>query len=202
MLNAFINNRETYKSLQSQINEVNEAYKNLQSQINEVNETLNTLKQIKTTYDAKILELDDKIKFQENIFKYKLWSCKKYHEDRHIPVNDFLRLLEMDMIKMSHSGHEYTSLFMAGGYEYFEGWISRLSSEEYYRISKAVRQYKKYFICFDNLIQSDFQENQLYNYLYVLEQLHVAHSNKRITSERFEICRKTVLLLKEDGLLH
>ena len=58
MLNAFINNRKTYKSLQSQIYELNKS--------------LNSLKEIESIYNSKILELDDKIKFHENIFKYKL----------------------------------------------------------------------------------------------------------------------------------
>ena len=87
-INSFINNREIWKSLN----------------------------EIKTTYDLKIMELDDKIKFHDNIFKYKLWSCEEYHEDRHIPVNDFLRLLDMGMVKTSPRGHEYTSLFLSGGY--------------------------------------------------------------------------------------
>ena len=55
-LNAFINNREVWKSLQSQLDE--------------------TLKEIQTKYDAKISELDDRIKFHDNYFKYKLWSCE------------------------------------------------------------------------------------------------------------------------------
>jgi len=189
-INTFINNRETWK--------------NLQSQIDEVNKTLNTLKEIKTIHDAKILELDDKIKFQENIFKYKLWSCEEYHEDRHIPVNDFLRLLDMGMVKNGMDGHEFTSLFLSGGYEYFngkDGWISKLSSDEHYRISKTVRLYKKRVI-FDYITSDIYEENHnQYNYLYLLEQLHIRYSNKSITDERFMICRKTLLLLKEDGLL-
>jgi len=192
-INTFINNRETWKSLQTQIDEVNK--------------TLNILKEIKTVHDAKILELDDKIKFQENIFKYKLWSCEEYHEDRHIPVNDFLRLLDKDMVRDFHGPQEYYSLILTGGYEYFngkDGWISKLSSDEHYRISKTVRLYKKHQIHFDRLIMSDiFEENYRgHNYLNVLEQLHISYSNKSINDERFMICRKTLLLLKEDGLLH
>ena len=99
-LNTFINNREIWKSLQSQIDK--------------------SLNEIKTKYDVKIMELDDKIKFHDNIIKYKLWSCEEYHEDRHIPVNDFLRLLDMDMVKLSPSGLEYTSLFLTG-HGYFSG---------------------------------------------------------------------------------
>ena len=99
-LNSFINNREIWKSLQSQIDE--------------------SLNEIKTTYDAKIMELDDKIKFLDNIFKYKLWTCEEYHEDRHIPVNDFLRLLDMGMVKMSPGG-EYNSIFLSSGAYYFNG---------------------------------------------------------------------------------
>lgn len=188
-INSFINNRETWKILQSQIDEVKK--------------TLKFLKETKTIYDSKILELDDKIKFHDNIFKYKLWTTEKYHEDIHIPVDDFLRLLDMSMIKMSPSGLEYTSLFLSG--EYFnekDGWISKLSSDDYYRIAKAIRLYKK-FMVFDNLILSDiYKENQSYNYLYLLEQLHIRYSNKSITDKRFEICRKTILLLKDDGLLY
>jgi hypothetical protein len=185
-INTFINNRETWKSLQTQINE--------------------TLKEVQTKYDAKISELDDRIKFHDDIFKYKLWSCEKYREDQHIPVNDFVRLLEMGLVKTSPDGHEYTSLFLNGGYEYFngkDGWISKLSSDDYYKVSKAVRQYKKYHMHFDNLILSDvYEENDNYNYLYLLEQLHIKYSNKYLTDKRFEICRKTLILLKEDGLLN
>ena len=190
-VNSFINNREIWKSLQSQIDE--------------------SLNEIKTIYDAKIVELDDKIKFHDNIFKYKLWTCEKYHEDRHIPVNDFLRLLKMGMVKDSTCGHEFISLKLSGGNNYFngtngsgkDGWISKLSSDDYYRIAKSVRLYKKSQIHFDHLILSDvYEENQSYNYLYLLEQLHIKYSNKYITDERFEICRRTLLLLKEDGLLN
>jgi hypothetical protein len=194
-INTFINNRETWKSIQSQIDEVNK--------------TLNTLKEIKTIYDAKILELDDKINFHDNIFKYKLWSCEKYHEDRHIPVNDFLRLLDMGLIKNSIDGHEFISLKLTGGNNYFDDWISQLSSDDYYRIAKAVRLHKK-FLHFDHLILSDIYEDDNkddnkdhkdHNYLYLLEQIHWKHSMKYITEKRFDICRKTLLLLKEDGLL-
>ena len=191
-INSFINNREIWKSLQSQIDE--------------------RLNEIKTSYDLKIMELDDKIKFHDNIIKYKLWSCEEYNEDRHIPVNHFLRLLDMDMVKTSPSGHEYTSLFLTGGYGYFNGknesgkggWISKLSSDDYCKVAKAVRLYKKNNISFDYFIQSGiYDENhQSYNYLGLLEQLHIKYSNKYITDERFEICRKTLLLLKEDGLLN
>jgi len=192
-INTFINNREIWK--------------NLQSQIDEVNKTLNTLKEIKTIHDAKIVEFDDKIKFLDNIFKYKLWSSEEYHEDRHIPVNDFLRLLGMDMVRDTH-GHEYYSLILTGATNYFkgikgDGWISKLSSDDYYRVAKAVRLYKKSQIYFDNLIMSDvYEESQSYNYLYLLEQLHIKYSSKYITDERFMICRKTLLLLKDDGLLN
>ena len=190
-INTFINNRETWK--------------NLQSQIDEVNKTLNTLKEIKTIHDAKIVEFDDKIQFLDNIFKYKLWSCEEYHEDRHIPVNDFLRLLDMGMVKNQNDGHEFTSLFLTGGYEYFngkDGWISKLSSDEHYRISKTVRLYKKLLI-FDYIVSDVYEKNhRQYNYLYLLEQLHIRYSNKSITDEKFMICRKTLLLLKEDGLLN
>ena len=190
-INTFINNRETWK--------------NLQSQIDEVNKTLNTLKEIKTIHDAKIVEFDDKIQFLDNIFKYKLWSCEEYHEDRHIPVNDFLRLLDMGMVKNQNDGHEFTSLFLTGGYEYFngkDGWISKLSSDEHYRISKTVRLYKKLLI-FDYIVSDVYEKNHIqYNYLYLLEQLHIRYSNKSITDEKFMICRKTLLLLKEDGLLN
>ena len=190
-INTFINNRETWK--------------NLQSQIDEVNKTLNTLKEIKSIHDAKIVEFDDKIQFLDNIFKYKLWSCEEYHEDRHIPVNDFLRLLDMGMVKNQNDGHEFTSLFLTGGYEYFngkDGWISKLSSDEHYRISKTVRLYKKLLI-FDYIVSDVYEKNhRQYNYLYLLEQLHIRYSNKSITDEKFMICRKTLLLLKEDGLLN
>ena len=81
------------KKLTTSINANHESFKSLQSQIDELNKTLNTI------YDAKILELDDKIKFHDNILKYKLWTCEEYHEDRHIPVDDFLRLLDMGMVK-------------------------------------------------------------------------------------------------------
>jgi len=191
-INTFINNREAWKSLQSQIDEVNK--------------TLNILKEIKTIHDAKIVEFDDKIQFLDNIFKYKLWSCEKYHEDRHIPVNDFLRLLDIDMVRDNHFPPEYYSLILTGGYDYFngkDGWVSKLSSDEHYRISKAVRLYKKFRIHFDGLIDSDVEsKHQIHNYLNVLEQLHISYSNKSITDERFMICRKTLLLLKEDGLLN
>ena len=186
-LNSFINNREIWKSLKSQIDEVNK-----------------TLKEIKTKHDAKIVEFDDKIKFLDNIFKYKLWSGEKYHEDRHIPVNDFLRLLEKGMVKHYHDGREYTSLFLTGGSDYFngnDGWISKLSSDDHYRISKAVRLYKKLLI-FDYIMSDIYEESHTqYNYLHQLEQLHIRYSNKSITDERFMICRKTLLLLKEEGLL-
>ncbi len=186
-INTFINNRETWKSLQAQIDE--------------------TLKEIQNKYDAKISELDDKIKFHDNYLKYKLWSCEKYHEDRHIPVNDFLRLLDKDMVKSNqHCPLDLTSLYLIGGRDYFnekDGWISKLSSDDYYKVSKAVRQYKKYHMHFDNLILSDvYEENDNYNYLYLLEQLHIKYSNKYLTDKRFEICRKTLILLKEDGLLN
>ena len=191
-INAFINNRDIWKSLQSQIDK--------------------SLNEIKTTYDAKILELDDKIKFHDNIIKYKLWSCEEYHEDRHIPVNDFLRLLDMDMVKTSPGGHEYTSLFLSGGCGYFNGknesgkggWISKLSSDDYYKVAKAVCLYKKHHIYLDGgfILSGKYVEDNHHNYLYLLEQLHIKYSNKSITDERFEICRKTLLLLKEDGLLN
>lgn len=190
-INAFINNREIWKSLQSQIDEC--------------------LNEIKTAYDLKIMELDDKIKFHDNIIKYKLWSCEEYHEDRHIPVNDFLRLLDMDMVKMSFSGHEYTSLFLTGGYGYFNGtnetgkggWISKLSSDDYYKVAKAVRLYKNCHIHLDSLIPSGkYVEDNHHNYLRLLENLHIKYTNKYITDERFEICRRTLILLKDDGLLN
>jgi hypothetical protein len=95
-------------------------------------------------------------------------------------------------------------LYLTGGYEYFngkDGWISKLSSDEHYRISKTVRLYKKRVI-FDYITSDIYEENHnQYNYLYLLEQLHIRYSNKSITDERFMICRKTLLLLKEDGLL-
>ena len=89
--------------------------------------------------------------------------------------------------------------------DYFNGkdcWISKLSSDDYYRVAKAVRLYKKY-LHFDSFILSGIYEDiQNYHYLYLLEQLHIKYSNKYITDERFDICRKTLLLLKEDGLLY
>ena len=98
-----------------------------------MNKTLNTLKEIKTIHDAKILELDDKIKFQENIFKYKLWSCEEYHDDRHIPVNDFLTLLDKGMLAHQMGGHELTSLFLTSSYfiNGKDGWVSKLSSDDH-----------------------------------------------------------------------
>jgi hypothetical protein len=194
-INTFINNREIWK--------------NLQSQIDEVNKTLTSIKEIKSLHDAKILELDDKIKFHDDYFKYKLWSCTKYHEDRHIPVNDFIKLLGMNMVKNNPDGCEFTSLFLTNGYDYFngkDGWISKLSSHDYYRVAKTVRQYKSIrdHLSFDNLIISDIYEaeHDCYNYLRLLEKLHIQYSNKNLTDERFEIRRKTLLLLKEDGLLN
>ena len=185
-LNTFINNREIWKSLQSQIDK--------------------SLNKIKTKYDVKIMELDDKIKFHDNIIKYKLWSCEEYHEDRHIPVNDFLRLLDMGMVRDTHGPREYYSLILTGGKDYFngrDGWISKLSSDDYYKVAKAVSLYKKSHINFDHFILSDvYEESQSYNYLYLLEQLHIKYSNKSITDERFEICRRTLILLKDDGLLN
>jgi hypothetical protein len=209
------------KKLTTSINANHESFKSLQSQIDELNKTLNTIydakilelddkihevsKTLNTIYDAKILELDDKIKFHDNILKYKLWTCEEYHEDRHIPVDDFLRLLDMGMVKGQHCGSEYTSLVLNGGHDYFNGkdcWISKLSSDDYYRVAKAVRLYKK-SIHFDHFILSDiYEDNQNYHYLYLLEQLHIKYSKKYITDERFDICRKTLLLLKEDGLLY
>ncbi len=183
MINAFINNRQIWKSFQVQIDEI-----------------LNTLEETKATYDAKILELDDKIKIHDNIFKYKIWTSEEYHEDRHIPVDDFLKLLDMGMVKQAMCGHEFISLKL-NNEQYFKGWISKLSSDDYYRIAKAVRLNKKMLV-FDNLIISDcYSENENYKYLYLLEKLHITYSNKSITDEKFEICRKTLLLLKDEGLL-
>lgn len=184
MINVFINNLQIWKSFQVQIDEI-----------------LNTLKETKATYDAKISELDDKIKFHDNIFKYKIWTSEEYHEDRHIPVDDFLKLLDMGMVKYANCGNEFISLKLLNSESYFKGWISRLSSDDYYRIAKAFRLSKKFFH-FDNLILSNcYDDNEHYNYLYLLEKLHQMYSNKSITDEKFEICRKTLLLLKDEGLL-
>ena len=95
-------------------------------------------------------------------------------------------------------------MYLTGGYEYFnvkDGWISKLSSDDHYRVAKTVRLCKNY-INFDGFISDIYEKNHnQYNYLYLLEQLHIRYSNKNITDERFMICRNTLLLLKEDGLL-
>jgi hypothetical protein len=107
-------------------------------------------------------------------------------------------------VKHSLDGHDFTSFVLTGPYDYFngkDGWISKLSGDDHYRISKAVRLYKKSLV-FDYIMSDIYEENHdQYNYLLQLEQLHKRYSNKYITDERFMICRKTLLLLKEDGLL-